>query len=193
MRGPDAITSPIKNDKYVDTGLKELEKQMEERDWASESTAWERACKIGSLEAFQKYSAIYPNGEHMPEASVKIIELKVEELLRGAHNPLPGLICVEPDEDSPTSTITIGNNTAYPLTVMFSGETVESITISSGRTASITVANGEYRIAASVPPSAIKPFAGIGTVQGGRYEVGFWVNSGTPVQNNSTWIHQTNR
>ncbi len=185
----DPLTAPIHNDKFNDTRLKELEKQMEDRDWSSEDTAWERANKIGTLEAFQKYTAMYPNGAHMPEATQKVIELKVDELLKSAHEPLPGMVRIVADDDSPESTIIITNNTGYALTVLFSGEKGDDVTISPGRKASITVPNGEYRVAATVPPSGIRPFAGIAELEGGQYEVSFYVSSGPARPSNSTWLH----
>ena len=74
-----------------------------------------------------------------------------------------------------TSEIVIDNNTDYALTVYYSGTSFKSILIPIGGKATFTVENGDYKIAASVPPAYIRPYAGKTEFVGGRYEIGFWV------------------
>ena len=156
---------------------KELAEKMDERSWSSEDTAWEKACEIDTKESYQRYMAMYPNGAHRPQASQKLVDIQVNDIFNSDHGGLPNMKWVSEDEDSPTSTITIENNTGYPLTVMYSGEESKSIVISPGFTGTVTLPNGQYRIAASVPPAHIRPFAGSETFRGGRYEVGFVIVS----------------
>ena len=160
---------------FSDDRLKALDEEFKERDWASESTAWERARSIDSIDGYMRYVAKFPNGEHRPQASSRIIDLEVEDALNHPHENLPGFERTEPDDDSPTSTMVIKNNTAYPLTVMCSGTDSRSVVISSGNTAIVTVQNGRYKIAASVPAHNVRPYAGIEFLEGGRYDIGFWV------------------
>lgn len=171
----DAPTKGLEYQKYTDDNLKDLEQDMNERSWGSEDTAWKRATSLDSEAAYKKFIAMYPNSIHRGEADKRIIDLGVDNALAHAHNSLPGIKQVEEDEDSPTSTITIENNTVYPLTVLFSGNESRSIAISPGHKGVVTVDNGEFRIAASVPPPHIRPFAGATEFTGGSYEIGFWV------------------
>lgn len=172
------MDSPLKGpdyQKYKDNDLKDLEQDMNERSWTDENTAWERAKTIDTEEAYRKFIVLYPNSVHHGEADKRIIDLGVDDALAHAHNSLPGIKQLEKDEESPTSTITIENNTEYPLTVLFSGFESYRIIISPGRKGVMTVENGDFKIAASVPPQHIRPFAGATEFTGGSYEIGFWV------------------
>lgn len=160
---------------YNDERLDELDKQMKERQWQSEDTAWKRACELDTRLSYETYITRYPQGAHVAEANNKVIEKKVDETLANAHDNLPNIKYIEPDEFSPTSTLSIKNNTGYPLTVYCSGSDKKSVIIPVDATRDVTVTNGDYKIAASVPPGYIRPFAGQTTFYGGTYEIGFWV------------------
>lgn len=173
----DIKTLPITRDKYTDDKLDEFNRQMAERDWGSEDTAWERACSLGTKDAFQKYIAMYPNGPHRADATKKIVDIEVDDILNGKHNDLPGMKRVESDDDSPTSTVTVENGTQYRLTVMYSGPESRSIEILPGGKGTVTLPNGHYRIAAFVPPAHVRPYAGSEEFAGGRYETGYIIVS----------------
>jgi len=160
---------------YSDEDLSELEKAMKERDWSREDTAWIRACEIDTQASYARYIALYPSGAHFPQATAKLIEAKVDETLENAHEDLPEIECIKPDENSPTSTLIIRNHTGLSLTVYCSGEQSKSVVIAPGGRDFITVKNGEYKLAATVPPVHIRPYAGKTFLSGGQYEIGFWV------------------
>lgn len=173
----DADAGAVGYGRYTDEGLQQLEKEMAERDWASEDGAWVRACEADTAEAYQRYIAMYPYGAHRAEATQRLIDKNVDNVFNSSHGRLPQLKCVAPDEDSPTSTITVHNETGYPLTVWYSGARSQSVQIPPGRSGAVTVDNGYYRIAASVPPVHVRPFAGTEIFHGGSYEVSFYVVS----------------
>lgn len=162
---------------YTDESLDELNRKMEERDWGSEDTAWIRACEKNTRQSFERYMALYPNGAHIAEAEQKLIISKITETLNNTHNELPDIKHLEVDDESLTSTVYIQNNTIYPLTVYYSGFQTKGTVIPASGSATITVENGEYKIAASVPPHHIRPYAGKTSFSGGKYEIGFWVIS----------------
>lgn len=168
---PDMKLPPIEYGQEFDSKTKELEEKMAERSWGSESTAWNRACELNTAEAYQRYIAIYPNGAHRPDASQKLIDVQVTDIFNSDHGNLPKMKWVSEDEDSPSSIITVENGTSLPLTVMYSGEESRSIVISPGLKGTVTLPNGHYRIAASVPSGNVRPFAGGETFRGGSYEV----------------------
>jgi len=161
--------------KYNDTYMKDLEKRMEERDWSSEGTAWERARKTDTRDAYKRYIAIYPNGQHRPDANQRLIDLEVEDIFSQAHNNLPEMTKVEEDENCPTTTIVVENATDQPLTVMYSGTESKTQIITPRGRSSVTLKNGAYRIGAFVPDRNVKPFAGIQSLKGGRYETGYMI------------------
>lgn len=158
-----------------DEKLKELEKTMEDKSWESEYSAWQTASRLNTKEAYQKYIAIYPNGPHRPEANQRLIDIDVNNIFNGSHNKMPMMKHVEEDDESPTSTITVENATGYHLTVMYSGMESRKVVIPPGQKSTVTLKNGDYRIAASVPPAHIRPYAGRQIFTGGRYETGYVV------------------
>lgn len=160
---------------YKDEGLKDLKEQMEEREWGSEDTAWKKACEADNIPTYQKYLARYPYGQHAGNAQSRIIDIRVNDALNSDHNELPQMQRTMSDDDSPTSTIVVENTTRYPLTVMYSGIDTRSITIPPHSKSTVTVKNGRYRIAASVPVASVIPFAGGEEFSGGRYETGFCI------------------
>lgn len=168
-------TFPTNYKNFNDDRLDELEKTMKEREWGNEEGAWNRACEIDTKQSYERYIAMYPNGFHVAEANCRLIEKKIEETLNNAHNDLPDIKRVEADDDSPVSIVQIRNNTGLPLTVYYSGAEIKSIVIPPDKEATITLENGNYKIAATVPPSHIRPYAGKKEFEGGRYEIGFWI------------------
>ena len=160
---------------YVDESLDEFNKNMREKDWGSEDTAWRRACDLDNSKAYERYMAMYPYGAHVPEASECLIRTKVDETLANAHANLPEIIRTEANDDSAETTLVIKNNTGMTLTVFCSGIQKKSVQIPPDGKGAIKVINGQYKLAASVPPAYIRPYAGQTSFMGGVYEVGFWV------------------
>lgn len=171
----DSKSLPVEYKSYSDEKLKELDERMKEREWNNEDTAWERARTLNTKDAYLKYIGMYPYGAHRGQADERLIEINVNDIMNGAHGSLPGMKQVEIEENSPTSTIIIENFTGYPLTVLYSGPEGRSVTISPGSKVAVTINNGYYRIAATVPPTTVRPFAGTENFSGGRYEVGFHI------------------
>lgn len=160
---------------YTDESLEEYNRNMKEQEWGREETAWVKARELNNSKAYEKYMAMYPYGAHAPEASVLLVQATVNETLANAHTNLPDIKRVEEDDDSPDTTLIVENNTGYTLSVYCSGADNKCVIIPVDRKASIKIVNGEYKLAASVPPSHIKPFAGQTSFNGGVYEIGFWV------------------
>lgn len=160
---------------YVDESLDEFNNEMKEKAWGSEDTAWQRASDLDNSKAYERYMAIYPYGAHAPEASERLVRTKVEETLANAHSNLPEIKRIEENDDSPETTLIIHNNTGLTLTVYCSGIDYKRVLIPPDGNGTIKVVNGQYKLAASVPPSYIRPYAGQTSFQGGTYEVGFWV------------------
>lgn len=158
-----------------DARMKEIEKEFKDREWRSEESAWNRASEEDTKEAYEKYVAMYPNGEHRSEATARLIAMKVSDAFTSAHQTLPPINRIYVDDDSPVSTIIVNNSTGQPLTVMYSGVDCEGITIEPDGRGIVTVSNGYYNIAASVPSPSVKPFAGNEIFRGGRYEVTFYI------------------
>lgn len=171
----DVNSIPLNYKGIPDERINELEKQMEERKWGAEDTAWELASSKDTKDAYQKYIAMYPNGAHRAEASKRVVDIDVNNIFKGSHDKLPGMERVEADDDSPYSIIVVENATRYTLTVMYSGPESRSVFIPAGEKGSVRIPNGQYRIAASVPAPHVRPYAGAQLFQGGRYETGYCI------------------
>lgn len=173
--GVEAREDPIENAAYSDYLPEDMAKRMTDRKWEREDTAWEMACTIDTKESYRRYVAMYPSGPHRAEASKRIIDFEVNDVFNGEHGTLPGMKHVEEDEESPTSTIVVENATEYVLTVMYSGPESKSIQIPPYGRNAVTLQNGRYRIAASVPRASVRPYAGSESLSGGRYEAGYCI------------------
>lgn len=189
--GPRGAPNPgaIRKDQYEDKDLQSLQDKMDERKWASEDTAWERACELGTRDAFVKYTARYPYGKHVAEANKRIIDIDVDNVLRNPHDKFPGLKRTS-EEDSENSTIVIANCTGEVLRILYSGVESREVYIPVDGQVSLTVQNGDCKIAAIVSNPRVKPFAGTGTLEGGRYEVSFYINRGGPEMPSNGWMHR---
>lgn len=171
----DMNSIPMEYNNFNDERFKEMDEEMSERMWHSEDTAWERACELDTKEAYQRYMAIYPNGPHRGEANRRYIDRQVNDIMSDAHDDLPGIERISEDQESPRSTIMVENHTDYVLTVYFSGIDSKSILISPRGRAAVSLTNGAYKVAASVPPSHIRPYAGTTQLSGGQYKTGFYI------------------
>lgn len=160
---------------YVDETLDEFNSSIKEKEWGSEDTAWLRACEMDNSKAYERYMAMYPYGAHVPEASQYLVRAKVDETLANAHANLPQIVRTEENDDSPETTLVIKNNTGLTLSVYCSGIDNKSVVIPPDKEGAIKIVNGQYKLAASVPPANIRPYAGQTSFHGGVYEVGFWV------------------
>lgn len=173
-KADNSIPSEYKN--YSDDNLEEFDRKMKERAWERDDTAWERACAMNTVLAYERYSAMYPNGAHIAEAKCRLVDANITEMLNNAHTELPDIECIETDEESETSTLLIENHTGLPLTIYYSGfEDKSRVVIPENGSTTLVLENGEYKLAASVPPKHIRPYAGKTTLYGGKYKVGFWI------------------
>lgn len=162
---------------FTDDNLDEFDRKMKERAWERDDTAWERATTINTVESYKRYTVQFPAGAHIAEAKCRLVDVSIDEMLHDAHNRLPDIECDEPDDNSPTSTLEIKNNTGLALTVYYSNGFSDrnSVLIYPDCTASITIENGDYKLAATVPPKHIHPYAGQTSFSGGHYKIAFYI------------------
>lgn len=160
---------------YVDESLEEFNDSVKEKEWGSEDTAWMRACEMDNSKGYERYMAMYPYGAHAPEASRYLVRTKVDETLANAHSNLPQIVRTEEDDESTETTLVIQNNTGMTLTVYCSGIDSRSVIIPPDKKGTITFVNGQYKLAAFVPPAHVRPYAGQTSFDGGTYEIGFWI------------------
>lgn len=60
---------------------------------------------------------------------------------------------------------------------MYSGPTSRRLILAPHRSGSLSLARGDYRIAASVDSPGVHPFAGNEQIEGGAYEVEYYIRT----------------
>lgn len=157
--------------------LSELREQEERQRWGTESRAWSTAVTLHTAEAYERYLELYPRGSHRTQAEAKFVDLAVDRITSGLHGSLPAMEQTRRSVGSRTAQISVRNSTSYTLTVMYSGPTSRRLVLAPHRSGSLSLARGDYRIAASVASSSVRPFAGNEQVEGGTYEVEYYIQT----------------
>ncbi len=157
---------------------KELaETEREERLWGSDSKAWETATALGAVSHFKKYLDKYPNGVWVEEAEKSIIDLEVDEALKGDYEAMPTMSKVGSSYGSTTTSIRVSNNTEYVLVIMYSGSASKKLVLQPHTTSSISLPNDTYRIVASVAVGSVRKYAGTKSMDGGSYTTSYYITT----------------
>jgi len=152
---------------------KDRMKEIERNDWL-------KAQNRNTISAYNDYLHKYPYGTFTDQAEKKIIDLEVAEIFRGDHGALPPATRVSSNSYySTTSEIDITNDTKYTLTVRYSGPESTKIVLAPGRSTSITIKNGYYKVAASVNASNVQNYAGEENLNRGGYESMYYIETKT--------------
>ena len=163
----------VPSDEYRDSQEK---KEASDTRWSTESSAWQTATNLNNISSYEKYLELFPYGKHKSQAESKLIDLQVDATFAGDHGYLP-----EMDQTSygggSTSTISIYNNTSYTLTLLYSGKESKRLALSPHSRGNLRLKNGSYRIAASVDASNVQRYAGTESLNGGSYEVEYYIST----------------
>ena len=149
---------------------------IENLAWNTEPKAWKQATSENSLSAYKKYKSLYPNGAHIGTCEKRIIDMEVAIIYAGDHGTLPEMDRTGYGGGS-TSSITVTNSTSYVLTLLYSGVDSKRLVLSPGKTSTIRLKNGSYRVAASVSASNVRNYAGSEQLQGGNYSVDYYIST----------------
>ena len=170
--GWEEYQQAVPSDEYRDS---EEKKQARDTRWSTEANAWTSAKELNTITAYEKYLDLFPNGAHKAAADKKIIDLRVESTFAGSHGVLPAMD--KTGYGGPVSYISVYNNTSYNLTLFYSGTESKRLVISPHSTGSLKLKNGSYRIAASVDASNVGRYGGAEKLNGGSYEVEYYISS----------------
>jgi hypothetical protein len=106
----------------------------------------------------------------------RAIDAEVARILGGQHSPMPPVQHVQRDAGSQVAVINAKNDTAYRLTLLYSGATSQRLALAPRESGTVRIQAGDYVVAASVEGSGnIRPFAGRQKDEGGRYEVSWFI------------------
>lgn len=162
---------------------KEQKESVNQRKWGSESAAWKTASAENTEKAYQKYLDMYPKGAHVSTANKRIIDRQVDNIFAGSHGTLPSMN--QSSYGGTSSRVSVSNDTQYTLTLLYSGASSKRIILSPHSSQTFTLANGNYRIAASVNTSGVTPYAGSESLTGGSYNASYYISTTKTGQYNS--------
>lgn len=171
--GWNEYQNSVPSDDYRDSD--EYKDAVDSR-WNSDKNAWATASSLNNIAAYERYLSLYPNGRHRAEAEKKFIDMTVASTFAGEHGSLPEMDKTGYGGGS-TSHVSVTNRTSYTLTLMYSGSESKRLVLSPNSSGTVRLKNGSYRIAASVSASNVSRYAGTETLNGGTYEVEYYITS----------------
>ena len=173
--GWEEYQNAVPSDDYKDSDER---KDAVDTRWSNESNAWATAQSLNNIAGYERYLSLFPNGKHRSAADKKVIDMTVASTFAGEHGSLPEMDHVGYGGGS-TSYVSVTNSTSHTLTLMYSGNESKRLVLSPNSTGSIRLKNGSYRIAASVSASNVSRYAGTELLNGGSYEVEYYISTTT--------------
>ena len=173
--GWEEYQNAVSSDDYRDSDER---KDAVDTRWNNESNAWTTAQSLNNIAGYERYLSLFPNGMHRSAADKKVIDMTVASTFAGEHGSLPEMDQVNYGGGS-TSYVSVTNSTSYTLTLMYSGNESKRLVLTPNSTGSIRLKNGSYRIAASVSASNVSKYAGTESLNGGSYEVEYYISTTT--------------
>lgn len=145
--------------------------------WGSEKTAWKYVSELNTIYGYEEYEKNYPHGKHYAEAEKRAVKMRVDNVFSGQYESLPSM-SRSSYGNSAHSYVTVTNSTNYTLTIYYSGVDGKRMEIRPHGSQSVTLTNGQYRIAASVNTSTVRSYAGVETLKGGNYDIEYYIQTG---------------
>lgn len=128
-----------------------------------------------SLPIYKRFAARFPNHDKIEEVQKRIIDLEVARIGAGEHGEMPRAQSLS--YGGSTVEVKIENNTRYALTVRYSGPDSKMIVVPISASETITLAPGDYQIAASVPAGNVTNYYGRDSMRGGKYSSSFYIQT----------------
>jgi hypothetical protein len=144
--------------------------------WNTEAAAWQTALKNNNIRSYQLYIELYPSGKHKDLADKKLIDAQVAQTFAGAHGTLPSMDKTSYSGGS-TTYISVYNRTSYTMTLLYSGVDSKRLVLAPNSEGNLRLKNGSYLIAASVNASDVSDYAGNEDLDGGSYEVEYYIST----------------
>lgn len=173
--GWEEYQNAVPSDNYRDS---EERKDAADTRWNNESNAWATAQSLDDVASYERYLSLFPNGKHRKAADKKVIDMTVASTFAGKHGSLPEMDQVRYGGGS-ISYVSVTNSTSYTLTLLYSGTESKRLVLSPNSTGSVRLKNGSYRIAASVDASNVSRYAGTESLNGGSYQVEYYISTTT--------------
>lgn len=131
-----------------------------------------------SIKLYDALLQYNPGSQYVSQAEKAKIDTEIAEIAEQEHGYLPPPSAQSSQQLEGKAEYTITNDTPYTLTVLLSGPTTRSISLSTHATENITLEPGTYKIAAKVDASSVTPFYGEDALVGDtRYTVSFYIKT----------------
>lgn len=138
---------------------------------------WDWVREQDTLEHYRRFASRFPFHAQRGWFEKRIIDLEVDQIAAGDYGILPRAQPVAGSFDVQDAEVSVENGTGYELTVRYSGRDSKKIVIPIGRTQTISLPIGSYRVAASVNAFNVRNYYGTDDMKAGRYESRFYVQS----------------
>jgi len=138
---------------------------------------WPFVRGLDTEEAYQRYLKFEPNGIYAETARRRLVDLEVDEILKGKVGQLPDLQPLKFSNRNQIAEVEVKNDTAYTLTVRYSGTDSQKHVIPPRQTVSFSISKGKYRVAASVDAKGVIPYAGSEDISYDRYGSSFYIRT----------------
>lgn len=170
---PNGKVWMTKGDSSVYVSFASVE-QYESNGYELEDVNYLHLLREAQITQFNRFLIYYPEGNYSDKAREKIIELKVADVFDKQHGSLPKAQNIG-GKYGTKSSITVKNDTEYGLNIYYSGPTQTMLFLSAGSCESITLPNGEYRIAVVADSDDVSDYAGIDLYEGGKYSYTLYI------------------
>jgi hypothetical protein len=133
------------NGKYINQAIS-LKETLKIKNMQS---AYESAELSNSSSAWREFLSEYPYHNEASSIKKKIIKLEVDEIYGDSETGKMPSFEQYNYGNSSSSTVKITNNTGCDLVVRYSGAEIEMITIPNGKTRSVSLSSGNYKVVAT--------------------------------------------
>jgi len=131
--------------------------------------------RVDTKEAYELYLKQMPSGSDAARARRRIVDLEVDEILKGDVGELPELQPLGNSNTLDLASVEISNDTSYSLTVRYSGRDSQKHVIAPKQKRTFQIRKGDYRVTATVDTGNVRPYAGNETINYDRYGVSFYI------------------
>ncbi len=142
-----------------------------------DSIEWKGARTAQTTERYMSFLAAHPDSPFADEAKERIVDLEVARIVQGEHGELPSVDSVEVVPGRTYSVVNIHNDTAYELTLRYSGPDSFKVVFAPNEKGSVEVVVGKYNVAASVNAADVQNYAGKEESKGDNAEVKYYIET----------------
>lgn len=136
---------------------------------------WNWVKEQDSLEYYRQFLAIFPYHPQKEWIERRIIDLEVKAIAAGEYGEMPRAQALS--YGGTVVEVEVENQTAYELTVRYSGPDSKKLIVPKGGKRTISLVPGNYKVAASVAAANVSNYYGKDDMEGGHYSSSFYIQT----------------